>query len=188
MRDTQTLYPRFVHYVALCWRLVLGQEFLGFTLLLRRGGKSSLQRLPENKHYFSKLKSRSNGAALRPTVSPVLTSSAIANLRQYCRPCWESSMYAAFNQREEDDLISTWQPSSLLGKIKSKPPSKASHCLGMLHQVCARLRTVLTIMKKESLDCRERLSLERDQKCHGMVDTSSFRHVCIFLACWPVPT
>ena len=50
-----------------------------------------------------KFKSRSNGAALRPTVSPVLTSSAIANLRQYCHPSWESSMYAAFNQREEDD-------------------------------------------------------------------------------------
>ena len=81
-------------------------------------------------------------------------------------------------------IISTLHPSALLRKIKSKPPSKASHCLGMLHQVCARLRTVLTIMKKELLDCRERLSLERDQKCHGMVDTSSFRHVCIFLACW----
>ena len=103
MCDTQTLYPWFVHCVALRWRLVLGREFLGFTLLLRRGGKSSLQRLPENKHYFSKLKSRSNGAALCPTVSPVLTSSAIANLRQYCCPCWESSMYAAFNQWEEDD-------------------------------------------------------------------------------------
>ena len=48
-----------------------------------------------------------------------------------------------------------------VGKIKPKPPSHASYRLGMLHRVCARQRTVLTTMKKDLLDGRERLSRER---------------------------
>ena len=48
-----------------------------------------------------------------------------------------------------------------VAKIKPKPTSNASHHLGLLHRVCARLSTVLTTMDSLDRIARERLSRER---------------------------